>query len=160
MGRRRRSRRPPSRQVPPPAPEARLSRDRPCPSAARRGKARERAGRRCRKDRMGRTFVRWAAVLALALAGCGDRAGGEAAAQQPKAAAGKATAVFAGGCFWCTEADFEKVPGVTAAVSGYTGGRVANPNYEQVSAGGTGHYEAVLVTYDPRRVSYEALVRH
>jgi peptide-methionine (S)-S-oxide reductase len=71
---------------------------------------------------------------------------------------GKAeTAVFAGGCFWCTEADFEKVPGVLGAVSGYTGGTSLNPTYEQVSAGGTGHYEAVQVTYDPARVSYEQL---
>ena len=67
------------------------------------------------------------------------------------------TAIFAGGCFWCTESDFEKVPGVTAAISGYTGGTLANPSYEQVSAGGTGHYEAVLVRYDPARVSYDQL---
>ncbi len=69
-----------------------------------------------------------------------------------------ATAIFAGGCFWCVEADFEKLPGVIAAESGYTGGRTANPTYEQVSAGGTGHTEAVRVTYDPRKVSYPTLV--
>lgn len=68
------------------------------------------------------------------------------------------TAIFAGGCFWCTEADFEKLSGVTAAVSGYTGGDTADPTYEQVSAGGTRHYEAVKVTYDPARVSYAQLV--
>jgi peptide methionine sulfoxide reductase msrA/msrB len=68
------------------------------------------------------------------------------------------TAVFAGGCFWCTEADFEKVPGVIEAVSGYTGGLVPNPTYEQVSAGGTGHVEAVEVTYDPATVSYGQLL--
>ena len=74
------------------------------------------------------------------------------------AASGKTeTAIFAGGCFWCTEADFEKVPGVKAAVSGYTGGTTANPNYKQVSAGGTGHYEAVKISYDPARISYERL---
>jgi peptide-methionine (S)-S-oxide reductase len=67
--------------------------------------------------------------------------------------------VFAGGCFWCTEADFDKIPGVIATTSGYTGGRVANPNYKQVSAGGTGHIEAVRVIYDPERVSYAQLVR-
>jgi len=67
------------------------------------------------------------------------------------------TAIFAGGCFWCTEADFEKVPGVTGAVSGYTGGKTADPTYESVSADGTGHYEAVEVTYDPARVSYAQL---
>ncbi|HEX8526775.1 peptide-methionine (S)-S-oxide reductase MsrA [Allosphingosinicella sp.] len=70
------------------------------------------------------------------------------------------TAIFAGGCFWCTEADFEKLEGVVEAVSGYTGGRTANPTYEQVSAGGTGHYEAVRVSFDPARVSYEQLARH
>ncbi|TFI57343.1 peptide-methionine (S)-S-oxide reductase MsrA [Sphingomonas parva] len=105
-------------------------------------------------------FARWGFVLALALASCGQSGGDEAAAQQPRAAPGQAKAVFAGGCFWCTEADFEKVPGVVSAVSGYTGGTLANPSYKKVSAGGTGHYEAVLVTYDPRRVSYAALVRH
>ena len=68
------------------------------------------------------------------------------------------TAVFAGGCFWCTESDFEKVPGVVDAVSGYTGGAVENPTYEQVSAGGTGHVEAVKVIYDPVRVTYEQLL--
>jgi peptide methionine sulfoxide reductase msrA/msrB len=67
-------------------------------------------------------------------------------------------AVFAGGCFWCTEADFEKVDGVIDAVSGYTGGHVADPTYEQVSAGGTGHVEAVKVIYDPQKVSYEQLL--
>lgn len=70
----------------------------------------------------------------------------------------RATAIFAMGCFWCAEADFEKVDGVVDVVSGYTGGRVRNPNYEQVSAGGTGHYEAVLVTYDPSKVKYSDLL--
>ena len=69
-----------------------------------------------------------------------------------------ATAIFASGCFWCTEVDFEKVPGVVDAVSGYTGGDVAAPTYEQVSAGGTGHREAVRVTYDPAVVSYAELL--
>ena len=67
-------------------------------------------------------------------------------------------AVFAGGCFWCVESDFDKVPGVVATVSGYTGGKTENPTYEQVSAGGTGHYEAVEITYDPTKVSYGALL--
>jgi len=69
------------------------------------------------------------------------------------------TAVFAGGCFWCTEADFEKLPGVIEAVSGYTGGHVVNPTYKQTSAGGTGHVEAVQVRYDPARVSYTQLLK-
>ena len=68
------------------------------------------------------------------------------------------TAVFAGGCFWCTESDFEKVDGVIDAISGYTGGHVKNPNYKQVSAGGTGHVEAVKVIYDPAKVSYKDLL--
>ena len=68
------------------------------------------------------------------------------------------TAIFAGGCFWCVEADFDKVPGVTETVSGYTGGRVANPSYKRVVAGGTGHREAVRITYDPSKVSYAKLL--
>jgi peptide methionine sulfoxide reductase msrA/msrB len=70
-----------------------------------------------------------------------------------------AEAVFAGGCFWCTESDFEKVDGVVEVISGYTGGRVANPTYKQVSAGGTGHVEAVKVIYDPAKVTYEQLLQ-
>jgi peptide-methionine (S)-S-oxide reductase len=69
-----------------------------------------------------------------------------------------AKAFFAGGCFWCMEEVFEKVPGVTAVSSGYMGGRVENPSYEQVSAGGTGHAEAVEVSYDPQKVSYAKLL--
>ena len=67
-------------------------------------------------------------------------------------------AYFAGGCFWCTEADFEKVDGVIEAISGYTGGQVANPTYKQVSEGGTGHVEAVKVVYDPAKITYEELL--
>lgn len=86
--------------------------------------------------------------------------GGAAVAAAPAAlrAQATATATFASGCFWCTESDFEKVPGVVDAVSGYIGGRVANPTYEQVSAGRTGHREAVQVLYDPKRVSYAQLL--
>ncbi len=68
------------------------------------------------------------------------------------------TAIFAGGCFWCVEADFDKMPGVIATESGYAGGKLQNPTYQQVSAGGTGHAEAVRVTYDPDKVSYEKLL--
>lgn len=64
----------------------------------------------------------------------------------------------AGGCFWCVESDFEGVPGVVAAVSGYAGGTVANPTYKQVTRGGTGHYEAVRIEFDPARVSREHLL--
>lgn len=67
------------------------------------------------------------------------------------------TITVAGGCFWCVEADFEKVNGVKKAVSGFTGGKVANPTYKQVVKGGTGHYEAVQITFDPSRVSADQL---
>ena len=67
-------------------------------------------------------------------------------------------AIFAGGCFWCTESDFEKVPGVVSAVSGYAGGAMRAPSYEEVSAGGTGHRESVEVTFDPQKVSYAKLL--
>ena len=67
-------------------------------------------------------------------------------------------AIFAAGCFWCTEEAFEKVEGVVSAVSGYTGGSVKNPSYEQVSSGRTGHAEAVEVTYDPAKVTYDRLL--
>jgi peptide-methionine (S)-S-oxide reductase len=69
-----------------------------------------------------------------------------------------ATATFAGGCFWCMESDFEKVPGVSSVVSGYTGGRAVDPSYEQVSGGGTGHRESVEITFDPAKVTYGQLV--
>ncbi|MEO7634961.1 MAG: peptide-methionine (S)-S-oxide reductase MsrA [Sphingomicrobium sp.] len=72
----------------------------------------------------------------------------------------RAEAVFAGGCFWCTESDFDKVPGVISTVSGYTGGKVLNPTYKQVSGGNTGHIESLRVVYDPARVSYATLVEH
>jgi peptide-methionine (S)-S-oxide reductase len=81
-------------------------------------------------------------------------AGPVAAAPAPKLA----SAVFAGGCFWCTESDFDHIPGVVSTISGYAGGRLANPSYEQVSAGGTGHIESVKVVYDPAKVSYQTLV--
>jgi len=70
----------------------------------------------------------------------------------------QATAIFGGGCFWCVEADFDKVPGVLSTTSGYIGGSVPNPTYEQVSAGGTGHAEVVRVVYDPSKVSYPDLL--
>ncbi len=76
----------------------------------------------------------------------------------PAQAAGTETLTVAGGCFWCVESDFESVPGVVGAVSGYTGGKSANPTYDQVSKGGTGHYEAVQITFDPARVSRETLL--
>lgn len=71
---------------------------------------------------------------------------------------GQATAVFAMGCFWCAEADFEKVDGVIDVVSGYTGGTTKSPTYQQVTYSETGHYEAVLVTYDTSKLSYKDLL--
>lgn len=68
------------------------------------------------------------------------------------------TATFAGGCFWCMHGDFASIPGVSNVVSGYTGGKTKNPTYEQVSQGNTGHVEAIEVTYDPEKVSYEKLL--
>ena len=73
-------------------------------------------------------------------------------------AAGTEILTVAGGCFWCVEADFESVPGVKEVVSGYTGGNTQNPTYKQVTRGGTGHYEAVQIYYDPGRVSKERLL--
>ena len=72
--------------------------------------------------------------------------------------AATAKATFAGGCFWCMEAEFQSLPGVVHVTSGYTGGTVKNPTYEQVSSGTTGHVEAVEVVFDPAKVSYEKLV--
>ncbi len=74
------------------------------------------------------------------------------------AAGQTAKAIFAGGCFWCVESDFDRVQGVLSTTSGYTGGKTANPSYEQVSSHTTGHAEAVEVAYDPAKVSYEQLV--
>jgi len=69
-----------------------------------------------------------------------------------------AKATFAGGCFWCMEPPFDKLDGVVSTTSGYTGGQKANPTYEQVSAGTTGHAEAVEIVYDPRKVTYAQLL--
>ncbi len=75
-----------------------------------------------------------------------------------KESASTKVATFAGGCFWCTESDFEKVPGVLKVISGYTGGKKENPTYEEVSSGRTGHLEAVQVYYNPGKVTYEQLL--
>jgi peptide-methionine (S)-S-oxide reductase len=83
-----------------------------------------------------------------------------AAGSAPTPPARTAKATFAGGCFWCTEADFDKVAGVLSTTSGYIGGTVPNPTYEQVSRKTTGHAEAVEIVFDPSRVSYEQLLEH
>ena len=101
-----------------------------------------------------RLFAAIFATVSLAISAMADDAA--SAAAEPTAET--KTAVFAGGCFWCTEADFEKVPGVIEAVSGFAGGHVENPTYRQVVGGRTGHLEAVEVAYDPSVVAYSTLV--
>ncbi len=96
---------------------------------------------------------RAALVLAALLGGAAS-----AQAPQPTTTTETATAIFAGGCFWCMQADFDKLPGVTATEVGYTGGRIADPTYEQVSEGSTGHFEALRVSYDPSRLAYGQLL--
>lgn len=86
----------------------------------------------------------------------------QAATAKPAASASAPveTAIFAGGCFWCSESDFEKLKGVTSVVSGYIGGHVKNPRYEHVSSGASGHLEAVKIEYNPAQVSYAQLLDH
>lgn len=104
------------------------------------------------------------AGLAIALVACGTAvskdSGQEKQQTQNIASETRAEAVFAGGCFWCVEADFEKLPGVIEAISGYAGGHVENPTYKQVVRGGTGHYEVAKIIYDPAVVSYDELLEH
>ena len=88
------------------------------------------------------------------------QAGNQSSTPPAAQAAGMQKATFAGGCFWCVEADFDKLPGVVSTTSGYTGGHVENPTYEQVSRGGTGHAEAVEIVFNPAVVSYEQLLEH
>ena len=93
------------------------------------------------------------AGLALAMtAGLAGGLAGGAGAADPQ------TAIFAGGCFWCVESDYDRAPGVLETISGYTGGTTEHPTYHQVGAGGTGHHEAVEVKFDPEKVSYRQLV--
>ena len=103
-----------------------------------------------------------ALIMAMALAACspGEPAQGAPSPTSPQAndSGRREVAVFAGGCFWSVEANFEAIPGVISAVAGFAGGRVASPSYEQVVRGGTGHLEAVQVTFDPARISYRQLV--
>ena len=98
-------------------------------------------------------------ALCMALAGVLLAGPLQAAPETPAAAQpGSAVAVFAGGCFWCTESDFDKVPGVLSTTSGYIGGHVENPTYEDVSYGKSGHIEAVQVRYDSSKISYAQLL--
>jgi peptide-methionine (S)-S-oxide reductase len=95
----------------------------------------------------------WPAVVVAGAILAGAAAAGHGA---PKPVLSRAT--FAGGCFWCMEPPFEKIPGVASVTSGYTGGQKQNPTYEEVSAGGTGHAEAVEIAYDPAKVTYAQLL--
>ncbi len=78
----------------------------------------------------------------------------------PPLPAGMAEATFASGCFWCGEKDFEALPGVTEVISGYTGGRTPKPTYGEVGTNRSGHFEAIRVRFDPKKVSYEAVLEH
>ena len=103
---------------------------------------------------MGSRLLRLVAGLALAAAA----SAAAAQSMQPANDAGRQTAIFAGGCFWCMEHPFDEIDGVVSVTSGYSGGSKQNPTYEEVSSGTTGHAEAVQVVYDPAKVSYQKLV--
>lgn len=108
----------------------------------------------------GRAFFSLLSLSALMLTAVALRA--EPASAQSAAESNVSnsdTAIFAGGCFWCMEAEFEHMPGVIKAESGYTGGSVHAPSYEQVSSGDTGHFESIQVTYLPERISYQQLLK-
>ena len=105
---------------------------------------------------VGRTLL--AAVAALGVVVATFAQDRSVAPKAPVASQNYETAIFAGGCFWCMEQPFDKFPGVVSTTSGYTGGKVANPTYEQVSAGITGHAEAVKIVYDPTKVTYAQLL--
>ena len=98
-------------------------------------------------------------AVGLALGGLSLLGGAPPAASSAEPAPeGAARATFAGGCFWCMEPPFDKIPGVVSTTSGYAGGKVVNPSYKQVSAGVTGHTEVVQVVFDPEKVSYQKLL--
>ena len=100
-------------------------------------------------------------LLAVGLAACGTAKSTDPAPHAEAALDERyERAVFAGGCFWCVESDFDKVEGVVSTTSGYSGGTTESPSYKQVTAGGTGHYEVVEIVFDPEIVSYETLVNY
>ncbi len=101
------------------------------------------------------TRVILSGVLCASATPLSERSSGS---ESPTDEAGRAKATFAGGCFWCMEPAFDKLEGVVSTVSGYTGGQLKNPSYEQVSSGGTGHLESVQVSFDPGKVSYSKLL--
>jgi peptide-methionine (S)-S-oxide reductase len=111
---------------------------------------------------MSRVSVRMMAMMLTVLAGtlaCGAAVPGPVVDEAKSAATGKETAVVAGGCFWGIQAVFQHVKGVISATSGYSGGKVKNPDYEAVSSGQTGHAESVKIVYDPSKVTYGELLR-
>jgi peptide-methionine (S)-S-oxide reductase len=110
-------------------------------------------------------FIVASLFLPLLLVGCGAVASNASTANPSNAVASTssrptntASAIFAGGCFWCMEKPFDQLPGVISTTSGYTGGTLANPTYQQVGSGGTGHIEAVKIVYDPARITYAKLL--
>jgi len=110
-------------------------------------------------DKKARSALSMALLIFVVLATCGQSMAQNTSvvsAKQTEPVVGVAT--FAGGCFWCTESDFDKIPGVISTTSGYIGGTVINPTYEQVSAGKTGHVEAVQVRFDPAKTNFAKLL--
>jgi peptide-methionine (S)-S-oxide reductase len=106
-------------------------------------------------------LLAWGLVLVLSLFtfGCSHPETLADSTASPSPTGNYSTAIFAGGCFWCMEKPFDELPGVISTTSGYTGGTTANPTYRQVSAGTTGHAEAVQVLYDPSKVNYDTLLK-
>ena len=104
------------------------------------------------------TFAILSALLAITLFACGGNAENKTFVTMENYNGPLDTATFGSGCFWCTEAIFQRVEGVTSVASGYSGGKRANPTYNQVSSGATGHAEVIQITYNPEVVSYEALL--
>jgi peptide-methionine (S)-S-oxide reductase len=102
-----------------------------------------------------RSLKRWTTWFAFA---CCLVCGAVYAQQKPGAPAGTAKATFAGGCFWCMEPPYDKLPGVISTISGYMGGKTKNPTYEQVTSGTSGHAEVVQIEYDPSKVTYQKLL--
>ncbi len=98
------------------------------------------------------------AILILAVTGTGKNSAGHQGEEKAMTATALDTATFASGCFWCVEAVFQNLKGVQSVVSGYTGGSVANPSYEEVCSGSTGHAEACQIAYDPKIISYPELL--
>jgi peptide-methionine (S)-S-oxide reductase len=104
-----------------------------------------------------KTLKQWIAGLGVAVA-VAFAAHGHAQTAKPPAQSATAKATFAGGCFWCMEPPYDKLPGVISTTSGYMGGKTKNPTYESISSGMTGHAEVVQIEYDPSKVSYATLV--